>query len=67
MNPITQGCKIIYIDNKGKVQEISIKDAVNRSYDGNYMYLEVPEELQNASLIRLVYTVRNKEYIYRLK
>lgn len=59
--------KIIYIDNKGKVQEISIKDAVNRSYDGNYMYLEVPEELQNASLIRLVYTVRNKEYIYRLK
>lgn len=59
--------KIVYIDNKGKSQDVSIVDAINRSYDGNYMYLEVPEGLQEASEIRLVYTVRNKEYTYRLK
>ena len=59
--------KIVYIDNKGKSHNVSIVDAINRSYDGNYMYLEVPQELQEASEIRLVYTVRNKEYIYRLK
>ena len=59
--------KIDYIDNKGEQHELSIVDAVNRSYDGNYMYLEVPTSLQDASEIRLVYTVRNKEYTYKLK
>ena len=59
--------KIEYIDNKGKLQELSIVNAVNRNYDGNYMYLEVPSNLQEASMIRLIYTVRNNEYTYRLK
>ena len=59
--------KIVYIDNKGKSREISIVSAVRRDYDGNYMYLEVPQSLSEASEIRLVYTVRNKEYTYRLK
>lgn len=59
--------KIDYIDNNGKRQEISIVDALNRDYNGNYMYLEVPQSLQQASVIRLVYTVRNKKYVYRLK
>ena len=59
--------KIEYIDNKGKLQELSIVNAVNRNYDGNYMYLEVPSNLQEASMIRLIYTVRNNGYTYRLK
>ena len=59
--------KIVYIDNKGKSRELSIVSAVRRDYDGNYMYLEVPQSLSEASEIRLVYTVRNKEYTYRLK
>ena len=59
--------KIDYINNKGESKEISVVDAVNRNYDGNYMYLQVPQDLQEASMIRLVYTVRNKEYTYRLK
>ncbi len=59
--------KIDYIDSKGKRQEIDIVDALDRNYNGNYMYLEVPQSLQEASVIRLVYTVRNKQYVYRLK
>lgn len=59
--------KIDYIDNNGESHEVAIIDSVNRSYNGNYMYLDVPRDLQDASEIRLVYTVRNKEYIYRLK
>ena len=59
--------KIVYIDNKGKSHNLSIVDAVNRNYDGNYMYIEVPSELQEASKIRLIYTIRNKEYTYELK
>lgn len=59
--------KIDYIDNNGKRTEVSIKDALDRSYNGNYMYLEVPQQLQEARIIRLIYTVRNKKYVYRLK
>lgn len=59
--------KIVYIDNKGKSRNVSIVDAVNYTYDGNYMYLEVPDKMNEASEIRLVYTVRNKEYTYKLK
>ena len=59
--------KIVYIDNKGKSRNVSIVDAVNYTYDGNYMYLEVPDKMSEASEIRLVYTVRNKEYTYNLK
>lgn len=59
--------KIVYIDNKGKRREASVVDALDKDYNGNYMYLEVPQSLQEASEIRLVYTVRNKKYVYRLK
>lgn len=59
--------KIDYIDNSGKQQEIPIVDALNKNYNGNYIYLEVPRNLQEASVIRLIYTVRNKKYVYRLK
>ena len=59
--------KIDYIDNKGEYHELSVVDAVNYNYDGNYMYLDVPIELADANEIRLVYTVRNQEYTYRLK
>ncbi len=59
--------KIVYINDKGKQREISIVDALDKDYNGNYMYLEVPRSLQEANEIRLVYTVRNKKYVYRLK
>lgn len=59
--------KIVYIDSKGKKQELSMVDGIKKSYDGNIVYFEVPNTLQEASVIRLVYTVRNKEYTYRLK
>lgn len=59
--------KIDYINNNNKRQEISIVDALDKNYNGNYIYLEVPQNLQDASAIRLVYTVRNKKYVYRLK
>ena len=59
--------KIVYIDNKGKRRSLAIDDAVNKQYFGNYMYFVVPERLQDAKEIRLVYTVRNKKYVYKLK
>lgn len=63
----TEYGKIVYIDSKGKSQDVEIIDAVNHSYNGNYMYIEVPDALQNANEIRLVYTVRNRKYVYRVK
>ncbi len=59
--------KIVYIDSKGKRRVTSVVNALNKNYNGNYMYLDVPQSLQEASEIRLVYTVRNKKHVYRLK
>ena len=58
---------INYIDNKGNSRDVPITDAIDRNYYGNYMYVEVPDDIGEASEIRLIYTVRNKKYTYRLK
>lgn len=59
--------KINYIDSKGENKSINVVDAVDKHYNGNYMYFDVPGDLQQASEIRLVYTIRNRKYVYRLK
>lgn len=59
--------KINYIDDKGKEQVVSIKDAVNKKYFGKYLYIRVPSNIDNSNEIRLIYTVRNNRYTYRIK
>lgn len=59
--------KIVYIDNKGKKHNVTIKNSLRGKYSGNYMYFDVPEKMSDASKIRLIYTVRDWEYVYRLK
>lgn len=59
--------KIIYIDNKGKSRSLKVKDVVNRKYMGQYIYVRVPKEVENSKSVKLVYTVRNKRYTFRIK
>ncbi|MBE6157430.1 MAG: hypothetical protein E7160_01395 [Firmicutes bacterium] len=59
--------KIIYIDDKGNKHSVKIKSAVDKKYMGQYMYIRVPSNLDNYEDIRLVYTVRNNRYTYKLK
>ena len=45
----------------------TIKSAVTRNYRGNFLYLVVPAELENATEIEFQFVVRDKLYHYVLK
>ena len=59
--------KINYIDDKGSSKVIEVKNAVLKKYLGQYIYVRVPVEIEASNNIELVYTVRNNQYIYKLK
>jgi len=57
--------KVRYIvDGNEYLENVSLKIT---KYRGNYAYLEVNEQINNASSIELVFTVRTYQYIYKLK
>jgi hypothetical protein len=37
------------------------------SYLGKYVYLKVKDDVANSSNLRLIFTVRNKQYTYVIK
>ena len=65
---LTMYGKINYIDNNGKVSSIKIENALpTLQYYGKYVYLKVPSEINEATSIELIITVRNNKYKYKLK
>ncbi len=60
--------KIKYIDSEGFAKEIKIEDAAsNKDYLGKFLYIKVPANLEQMSSVELIFTVRNRRYIYRIK
>lgn len=60
--------KIKYIDNDGFAREIKIEDACsNKEYLGKYLYIKVPIDLEKMTNVQLIFTVRNRRYIYEIK
>lgn len=60
--------KIKYIDNEGFAREIKIEDACsNKEYLGKYLYIKIPKDLEKMENVELIFTVRNRRYIYNIK
>lgn len=59
--------KIKYIDSKGKTKVVEVKNTLTRDYYGKYLYLKVPEDMEDATSINMEYIVRNKKYVYKLR
>ncbi|MBQ2639899.1 MAG: hypothetical protein IJF92_03960 [Bacilli bacterium] len=59
--------KIDYIDSKDKKRTSKIKNAVNREYMGQKIYIRVPLEFETSKTKKIIYTVRNKKYIFKIK
>ena len=59
--------KINYIDSNNKKISIPMENATNYTSLGQYIYVEVPEEIKKSNSIELEYTIRNNKYIYKLK
>lgn len=57
--------KLLYvIDGKEYTKNINLKVS---KYRGNYVYIEVDNNIQNASYIELLFTIRTNQYKYILK
>ena len=64
-----------FVNNYGKIKytidgnekEVSVKNAIKRKYNGNHVYLLVPDEIENASKVDLLFTIRTYNYLYHLK
>jgi hypothetical protein len=55
------------IKGQEKEQKINLVDRTPKYYKGNYIYMEVVKEIEQASNIDLVLTIRDKQYIYKIK
>ena len=66
---LTSYGKISYIVDNGKTRKgLRIKNALEISkYYGKYVYIRVPDDIVNAKNIKLIITVRNNQYTYKLK
>ena len=58
---------INYIDSNNKTHAVKMENATKANYLGQYAYVEVPEEIEQANTINLVYTIRNNRYTYKVK
>jgi hypothetical protein len=58
--------KYIY-NNKYKIHTLDLINLTPKNNKDNNIYIEVLEELKNASKIELILTIRNKQYTYVLK
>ena len=59
--------KINYIDNENKQSVVEFKNPFNRVYYGKYLYTLVPAKMETAKSIKLTYTIRNKNYTYKIR
>lgn len=51
----------------GKTYDTKIEYAVNGSYQGNHIYLLIPNQVANADSISLMFTIRTYQYFYKIK
>lgn len=58
--------KISYKDSGGTEKIIDLKSVISAKYYGKYLYLKVPSEISTAKEIKLIYTIRNKQYVFDL-
>ncbi len=61
--------KIVYIDNsndENEKVEIDFHYPFSKKATGKYLYTLVPKVVENSSSVEIVYTVRNKRYVYKL-
>ena len=57
--------KIRYEDNNGKIKRIETTSLIG-DYNGNYAYFGIPSDISSDSNIDLIFTFRNKRYVYHL-
>ena len=58
--------KIIYKDSEGKIRTLKYENPVKKNYYGKKIFIKVPKEVENSEEVKLLFTIRNKNYTYKL-
>ena len=58
--------RIKYIDN-GKVKYEDVVDAVGMDYQGKEVYISVSSQVVNSDQVEILFTLRNKRYVLKIK
>ena len=59
--------KISYIDSENMERVIDFNDPIKQETMGKVLYTLIPYEVEQSSNIRFVFTIRDKQYSYRIK
>lgn len=58
--------KISYKDSDGNDEEYGIVNAADRTYSGKFIYLQIPNEINNSSSLSIDIVYRDKRYSYSI-
>lgn len=58
--------KIDYKDSSGLSRQLDIDFAVKNNYLGKVVYLRVPDEVSSSKDVKIVFTLRNRRFSYKL-
>ena len=59
--------KIVFVDSNNEETEVRFSYPFVVSALGKYLYTVVPEEINEAKEIKLVYTIRSDRYVYKIR
>lgn len=59
--------KIKYVDSNDKTKYYSINSLINTDYEGKEMFIDITNEIAEAKEIYIEYTLRDKQYIIKIK
>ena len=59
--------KIVYIDSENVERVIDFNDPIRQETMGKVLYTLIPYEVEQSSNIKLMFTIRDKQYICRIK
>lgn len=63
----TYGSIVYQLGKNKKKKTIQIKGIITDDYLGKNIYVNVPNEIENATSISVIYTIRNQAYEYKIK
>ncbi len=59
--------KISYIRSNGKKRTIDLESSLKNDYQGRYLFLKVPKNLNTEKDLIITYVIRNKKYSYKVR
>ena len=68
INLLTENARLVYSDENNELKYLTITNGLDTlNYYGKYIYIKVPETLENSETLKLEFTYRNNKYTFNIK